>query len=210
MRDLAHLRGLYGITDASLCPDDASLTRAVEAALLGGMRVLQYRDKNFSAEVKLRQALALRTLCETHKALFIINDDIELARQCEAHGVHLGREDGAISLARRQLGDGVIIGSSCYDRLELALEAQDQGADYIAFGRFHVSSTKPDAVQAPLDLLDQARDRLTVPICAIGGITTDNGAELVQRGAHMLAVINGLFAAPDIRQRAREFSRFFV
>jgi len=210
MPDLAQLRGLYGITDSSLCPDDASLTQAVEAALLGGMRVLQYRDKHASAEVRLRQALALRTLCEAHQAVFIINDDVELARQCKAHGVHLGREDGAITLARRQLGDGAIIGSSCYDRLELALEAQDQGADYIAFGRFHASNTKPDTVQAPLELLDQARGRLAVPICAIGGITVANGAELVQRGAHLLAVINGLFAASDIRQRAREFSTFFV
>lgn len=204
------LRGLYGITDPTLCPGDDRLVAAVEAALRGGMRILQYRDKQLPAAAQLHQARKLHALCQAHGALFIVNDDIELAQQCGADGVHLGRDDGSVSAARRQLGEHAIIGCSCYDRLELALEAQQLGADYVAFGRFHASSTKPDAVHAPIDLLDQASAELAIPICAIGGIETTNAGALVRRGAHMIAVINGLFGTTDIERRAREFAALFV
>jgi thiamine-phosphate pyrophosphorylase len=208
--DRSRLRGLYGITDAALCPDDASLIRSVESALAGGMRILQYRDKHSDAATRLRQAQRLKGLCAKQGALFIVNDDIELAAACDADGVHLGGDDQSIATARRVLGDAAIIGSSCYNRVELAIDAERQGADYVAFGRFHFSTTKPGAVQAQPEILEQARNSLSVPLCAIGGITIDNARPLVECGADMIAVINGLFATPDIEQRAREFADFFV
>ncbi len=202
-------RGLYGITPQALLADDRRLLEAVDAALEGGMAWLQYRAKNLPNEQRLRQARALRRLCHEHDAQLIVNDDVDLAIAAGADGVHLGREDGAIAEARRRLGADALIGASCYDRLELARQALDQGADHVAFGRFFPSSTKPHAVQAPVDLLAQARRELDCPICAIGGITADNGAQLIEAGADLLAVVEGLFSAEDIGQRARQFTRLW-
>ena len=200
------LAGLYGITDPLLLPDSGTLTSAVEAALKGGMRLLQYRAKTTPDTIRLEQATALHQLCQRYGALFIINDNVALAKAVNAHGVHLGRHDAAISVARAQLGARAIIGCSCYDQLELALDARQQGADYVAFGRFFPSKTKPQATSANPDLLTAARARLDIPICAIGGISTRNASQLIERGAHMIAVIDDLFSAQDIAQKASEFS----
>ncbi len=205
----ARLRGLYGITDHQLLTDLTSLTDAVSQALQGGMRVLQYRAKRLAPGQRLEQARALRELCSNHQALFIINDDVELALAVAADGVHLGREDPSIARARSQLGAQALIGCSCYNRLELAQQAQAQGADYVAFGRFFPSLTKPDAVQAEPALVKQARSALTIPICAIGGITPHNASILVEQGADMIAVIQGLFAQHNVFQQAQQFSRLF-
>ena len=202
------LHGLYAITDSSL-DDDAALGNAVEQALQGGAHLLQYRDKSDDHDKRLRQASLLKTLCAQHDALLIINDDIELAKQCRADGVHLGRDDAGVAQARAVLGKSSIIGVSCYNRLALARQAQQQGADYVAFGAFYPSPTKPDAVAATLDLLQQAKAELTVPVCAIGGITVDNAPALVEAGADMLAVISGVFRQPDITQAASQFSQLF-
>jgi thiamine-phosphate pyrophosphorylase len=199
-------QGLYGITPQSLLADDRQLLEAVEAALAGGMRRLQYRAKTLSQTDRLRQARALRRLCHDHGARLIVNDDVDLAIAARADGVHLGREDDAIADARRRLGAEALIGASCYDRFELAQQALEQGADHVAFGRFFPSSTKPDAVQARPELLSRARRELDCPICAIGGITIDNGRALIAAGADCLAVIEGLFSASDIRQRALDFA----
>ena len=202
------LHGLYAITDSSL-DDDTTLREAVEQALQGGARLLQYRDKSDDHGKRLRQASLLKTLCARRDALLIINDDFELAKQCRADGVHLGRDDASVAQARAALGDGGIIGVSCYNRLALARRAQQQGADYVAFGAFYPSPTKPDAAAATLDLLQQARTELTVPICAIGGITIETAPALVEAGADMLAVISGVFRQPDIAHAASQFSRLF-
>ncbi len=204
------LQGLYGITDTSLLPDDDALLGAVESALRGGMRVLQYRDKQSDPRSRLRQAAALQSLCADHDALLIINDDVRLARSLQAHGVHLGRNDIALQDARAELGQAAIIGVSCYNNLQRAHEAQQQGADYVALGRFFPSSTKPNAVAADIDLIGQAKQRLTVPVCAIGGITLNNAGALVAAGVDMVAVIQGLFSAADVEQRARGFSLLFA
>ncbi|MBC8211537.1 MAG: thiamine phosphate synthase [Gammaproteobacteria bacterium] len=201
------LVGLYGITDPILLPDTQTLINAVEAALQGGMRVLQYRAKNLDQATRLQQATALQVLCQRHQALFIINDDVALAQAVSADGVHLGREDMDIAAAREQLGKQAIIGCSCYDRLDLALSAEQQGADYVAFGRFFPSSTKPQASPADPDLLITARQQLQLPICAIGGITAQNAAQLLERGADMIAVIHELFAAQDVYRQAKQFSQ---
>ena len=202
------LHGLYAITDSSL-DDDDTLGDAVEQALQGGARLLQYRDKSDDHGKRLRQANLLKTLCAQHDALLIINDDVELAKQCRADGVHLGQNDASLEQARAVLGNHSIIGISCYNRLALARQAQQQGADYVAFGAFYPSPTKPDAAVATLDLLQQARAELTVPVCAIGGITVDNAPALVEAGADMLAVISGVFRQPDIKRAASQFSRLF-
>jgi thiamine-phosphate pyrophosphorylase len=202
------LKGLYAITDRQLAGDQGVFDQA-EQALAGGARLIQYRDKGGDRERRLQEARSLLRLCRTYSAALIINDDLELAAELGADGVHLGKEDPAISLARERLGPEAIIGISCYNRLDLAAEAQEQGADYVAFGRFFSSNTKPLAVQADLLLLRRARSLLRIPIVAIGGITPENGGPLVAAGADMLAVIHGLFGQPDIRAACQRFNKLF-
>lgn len=202
------IRGLYAIADSAWI-EEAMFVPAVEAALAGGARLVQYRDKHGPPARRRRLALALNGLCARHGALFIVNDDVALAAETGA-SVHLGRDDPDPCAARAALGPGALIGVSCYDRLELALEARDRGADYVAFGSFYPSITKPEAVRAPLGLLTEARRRLQLPIVAIGGITPENAPVLIAAGADALAVAAGLFRAPDIGAAARRFARLFT
>ncbi|WP_336367321.1 thiamine phosphate synthase [Marinobacter sp. C2H3] len=202
--------GLYAITDSRLCPPDQLVT-AVEAAVGGGAVMVQYREKQAPAPEKLRQARDLSAVCRAGGALFLINDDPELARRVNADGVHVGQDDESAAAARQRLGEHAVIGVTCHGRLALAEAARGNGADYVAFGRFYTSGTKPDAPEADLSVLSNARP-LGLPVCAIGGITIDNGAPLIQAGADLLAVVGGLFGGrPDeIEQRARAFSRLFA
>jgi len=181
----------------------------VRAALAGGARVIQYRDKTRDTARRERQARALAALCRAHGALFVINDDVALARAVAADGVHLGRDDATLAQARAQLGPQAAIGVSCYNELSRALQAQAQGADYVAFGSFFPSRTKPAAVPATLELLRQARALLPLPIVAIGGITPTNGATLLHAGADALAVIEGVFGQTDIDAAAKQYARLF-
>ncbi|MDF3931243.1 thiamine phosphate synthase [Pseudomonas citronellolis] len=205
------LRGLYAITDSKLLAD-GRLLPYVEAALRGGARLLQYRDKSADESRRLREAEALRDLCERHGAELIINDDAELAARLGV-SVHLGQTDGSLAAARALLGRKAIIGATCHGSLELAAQAVAEGADYVAFGRFFQSLTKPGASEAGPELLEQARARFAgVPLVAIGGVTLDNAPELIGRGADLLAVINALFAADtpaEVERRARAFSALF-
>lgn len=198
------LRGLYAITDQVLIPD-ATFSQRVEAALRGGARIVQYRDKRENDVLRQQLAAELVRLCREYGALSIINDDVELAAKVGADGVHIGKDDAAFTLARALLGQGAIIGVSCYNRLELALDAQKQGADYVAFGAFFPSKTKPEAVPASLDLLRAAKEQLNIPTCAIGGITHANAPTLVEAGADMVAVISDIFTASDIEASTRRF-----
>ena len=200
------LRGLYAITDSTLLAD--KLLPYVEAALDGGLTLLQYRDKSNDDARRLREAEALRDLCARYQAQLIINDDAELAARLGV-GVHLGQTDGPLTPARALLGKQAIIGSTCHSQLELAEQAAREGASYVAFGRFFNSSTKPGAPTATLELLEQARQRLSLPICVIGGINLENAAPLVAHGADLLAVVHGLFGAQsplDVTRRARAFN----
>jgi thiamine-phosphate pyrophosphorylase len=201
------IEGLYAVTPDITDTDE--LLRCVRAALQGGARVLQYRNKSAAAALRLQQAQALRRLTREFNAKFIVNDDARLAAQVDADGVHLGGEDGSVAAARAVLGAAKIIGVSCYNRASLAHEAVQQGADYVAFGAFFSSSVKPEAVQADVQLLQTARRELKVPVVAIGGITQQNGAALVEAGADALAVISALWNAPDIKASAQEFSNLF-
>ena len=208
MVEKSRLAGLYAIADTRYL-DDVRLMAAVVEAMAGGAHVIQYRDKKHDAKTRVRQASELARLCHQHGVLFIVNDDAELAKQAQADGVHLGREDVLLAQAREQLGPEAIIGVSCYNELERALRAQAGGADYVAFGRFFPSRTKPQAVQADLALLREARQKLRVPIVAIGGITPENGASLIAAGADALAVIEGVFGQADVRAAARRYAQLF-
>lgn len=198
------LRGLYAITDARETDPDA-IAHAVEQALHGGARIIQFRDKSCDHPRRLRTAQALRELTHQHHALLIINDDVALAATCNADGVHIGQHDTELHTARSQLGPQAIIGISCYNRFELAQQAAASGANYVAFGRFFPSKTKPDAVPANLDLIRKAKQELDIPVVAIGGITVQNAAPLLAAGADMLAVINDLFGQADIRTAAQQY-----
>jgi thiamine-phosphate pyrophosphorylase len=204
----ARIAGLYAVTPDE--PDTLRLLAGAEAALAGGAQALQYRNKPADAKLRLAQGRALASLCRKFRRPFIINDHLDLALALDADGLHLGSEDGALAEARRRLGDGKILGASCYDRLESALEAQRAGATYVAFGSFFPSSVKPGAVRAPLSLLTSARERLSVPVVAIGGITLGNAPGLIEAGAHGVAVISALFGARDVRAAARDFSALFT
>ncbi|MEZ5454084.1 MAG: thiamine phosphate synthase [Thiothrix sp.] len=193
------MHGLYVITDGSIGNE---LLDKVEQALHGGATIVQYRDKSIDAARREQEAHALQALCRQHNTLFIINDDVELAKAVQADGVHVGKDDAALATARDYLGKSAIIGVSCYNRLELALQAAQQGADYIAFGSFFPSPTKPHAPRATLELLREARSQLAIPICAIGGITLENAPDLLANGADMLAVITDIFKNPDITRQA--------
>jgi thiamine-phosphate pyrophosphorylase len=203
----SRLRGLYCLTDNRLTPEDV-LLESVEQALRGGARIIQYRDKQSSAATRLEQAQALNQLCREYNALLIINDDVELAAQSGAQGVHLGRDDAALTAARDYLGQQYLIGASCYNQIALAETAIKAGADYVAFGRFFTSSTKPEATHADIQLLQQAEE-LDIPVCAIGGITEENAPPLIKAGADMLAVVAGVFGQPDIIQAASRLSSLF-
>lgn len=202
------LKGLYAVT-RPLPGGPEALAAAVEQAIAGGASLVQYRLKGILPARRKAEAAAVLQVCRRKDVPLIINDDIELARAVGADGVHLGADDASPADARRVLGERALIGVSCYNELQRAVEAQEAGAAYVAFGSFHPSPTKPNAVRAAPDLLRAARARLTVPLCAIGGITPENGGELVQAGADLLAVVSGLFEAGDIRQAARDYAALF-
>jgi len=190
------LRGLYAIT-----PEGPGLLDKVQRALEGGVALLQYRRKR---EASRDEAQALLALCRRHGVPFIVNDDLALAVEIGADGVHLGRDDGELAAARAKL-KGKLLGASCYDRPELARAAIAAGVDYVAFGSVFASPTKPGAVRAPLSLFEDS----PVPRCAIGGITLDNAPRVIAAGADMVAVISDLFDAPDIAGRAAAYRELF-
>jgi len=197
--------GLYAITQTDN-KSVGTVVAEVAAAIRGGAVIVQYRDKNPLDAVKLARELV--TLCHHHHVPLIINDDIELAARVGADGVHIGKQDGTVALARKHLGDAAIIGVSCYNFVEQAIDAQAQGASYAAFGRFFPSSSKPLAAPAHIDTLKRAKRELAIPIVAIGGILPENGAQLLAAGADLLAVIGGLFDDQP-EQSARAYRMLF-
>lgn len=197
--------GLYAITQTEH-KSTQRIVSEVEKVIVGGAVAVQYRDKNPKEALLLAKELV--KLCHQYQVPLIINDDVELAVKIGADGVHLGKEDGSIAQARQRLGNHAIIGVSCYNDVEAAVEAQLQGADYVAFGRFYPSSSKPLAAPAELTTLQKAKQMLEVPIVAIGGILPDNGGVLLDAGADLLAVIGGLFAT-DPEQAARSYHALF-
>jgi thiamine-phosphate pyrophosphorylase len=184
------LRGLYAVTPDIV--DIAELAAKVEAAIAGGAQIIQYRNKSAPPELKRKQAAMLARVCAGRGALFIVNDDVALAREVGAAGVHLGEDDGDIGRARERLGKDMLIGVSCYNDLARAKRLVAEGADYVAFGSFYPSPTKPDARRAEPTLLRRART-LKVPVVAIGGIAAANARGLITAGADALAVLSDVF-----------------
>ena len=199
--------GVYAITPETA--DTERLLTQVEAALAGGVAAVQYRDKSDDVARRHEQASELVALCRRFKVPLIVNDDLRLADLCDADGVHLGRDDGSLREARIILGKDKFIGASCYQSLELALAAQAAGADYVAFGSFFPSPTKPAAARAGLDLLHGATQLIHLPLIAIGGITLANAPLLLDAGADSLAVLSALFDAPDVRASAHDLNQLF-
>lgn len=202
------LHGLYAIT-AGDTVTALGLTEQVHQAIAGGARVIQYRDKSGDPIKRLAEAEALNRLCLAAGVPLLINDDIALAAQVGAAGVHLGRDDADLTEARTRLGHAALIGVSCYNQFALAEQAAAGGADYVAFGSFFTSPTKPEATPADAALLMRARRELQLPTVAIGGITPENGRALIQAGAAMLAVISGVFAATNIQAAAHRYADLF-
>lgn len=206
---VASMSGIYAITDESLLQGDL-LSERVSAALAGGITLLQYRNKGADKARQLAECLLLKHLCSQYDTPLLINDNVDLCIAAGADGVHLGQSDTGLQVARTRLGDRAIIGVTCHSDLALALKAEQQGASYVAFGRFFPSNTKPQATPASIDVLRQARQTLTLPIVAIGGINAENGAALLDAGADMLAVIHYLFAFPDVTARVRQLNTLFT
>ncbi|MDI1299811.1 thiamine phosphate synthase [Methylotenera sp.] len=201
------IRGLYAITPDEV--DTDLLLAKVEAALQGGISVLQYRNKQASYQLQIQQAGAILPLCKQYQVPFIINDSVELCLTLGADGVHIGADDGNINEVSARLGANKILGASCYNHFDLALSAQQAGATYVAFGACFASSTKPHAPVASLELFKQAKAQLHIPAVAIGGITLTNAPSVIQAGADSMAVINAIFHADDVKLAAQQFAHLF-
>lgn len=199
-------RGVYAITPDE--HDTVRLVARVAQVLDGGASVIQYRNKTAADALRRDHAAALLKLCREREVPLIVNDDWRLAHEIGADGAHLGRNDGNVALARAALGTGAVLGVSCYDDESRAIAAARAGADYVAFGAFFTSPTKPDAVRAHPTLLT-ATAHLPALRVAIGGITPDNAPALVAAGADLIAVVSGVFDAPDPAAATRAYSRAF-
>lgn len=204
---MTRLAGLYAITPD--LHDTDELLRRTRAALAGGARVLQYRNKIATPVLRLAQARRLQQLCAEFAVPLIINDSAALALEVGAAGAHLGGDDGDLAAARALLGPEMLLGASCYNRVELARRAVAAGADHVAFGSFFASDVKPGAVRPPIDLIRDAKREIAVPVVAIGGITLDNAPQLIAAGVDAIAVISALFAAPNVEHAANQFRKLF-
>lgn len=202
-------RGIYAILDADSVPTHQRVVSA-QAALAGGVGMLQYRDKGSDETTRLKHTVALVQICREYDTPLIINDNVALAQETGAHGVHLGQSDAAITDARAALGPQAIIGATCHANLDAAAEAANQGADYVSFGRFFDSRTKPEAPPADPTVLEQAHKVVTLPVVAIGGVNADNGRSLINAGADWLAIAGALFNADDIEAAARNLGALYA
>lgn len=200
------MKGLYAITECDRLSTDRLLS-VTEDILRAGIALLQYRDKSGDHDKRTYEAEALWQLCNKYGCPLIINDDVALAVRAKGDGVHLGQEDHDCRSARAALGPEAIIGVSCYNSLERALAAEQDGADYVAFGSFFPSPSKRNTVTAEPDIIRQAKAEISLPVAAIGGITPANCGTLIEHGADMLAVISSIYQAEDPYSTVKEFNR---
>ena len=201
------IKGLYAIT-----PDMADtdlLLQKVEAALQGGINILQYRNKAANHKLQTQQAREILPLCRQYNVPLIINDSVKLCLTLDADGIHLGADDGNLAEVRARIGNNKILGASCYNCFDLALTAQQAGASYVAFGACFDSSTKPSAHVASLDLFTKAKNELNISAVAIGGISLQNAHQVIAAGASAIAVINAIFNANDVKLASQQFSQLF-
>lgn len=203
-----NISGVYAVTPNDL--DTARLCKNVEAALRGGVSLLQYRNKVADAALRLMQASALLALCRSFGVPLIINDHLDLCAQIDADGLHLGATDCDLGAARRLLGEDKIIGASCYSRLDLAQKAALVGASYVTFGVCFNSEINPNSVNIPLSVLTEAKQKITIPIVAFGGITLENASQVISAGASSIAIVGGLFGAKNIQEISQQFVHLFA
>jgi thiamine-phosphate pyrophosphorylase len=203
------INGLYVITDEKLIPRKR-FVETVEKAIKGGAKIVQLREKKSSRDEILRLAGELLKLTRRYNVPLIINDNLEIARDLAAEGVHLGQDDASLAEARRVLGNSAIIGVSCYSSIERGIEAYKQGADYLAFGTPFFTPTKPDRQPTSFEILKEAKRVIPkIPIFAIGGITPQNVGSVLETGVDGIAVITSVFGSSDPEKVSRQLSAFF-
>jgi thiamine-phosphate pyrophosphorylase len=201
------MRGLYLVTPD--WDDTAALIAATGQALRAGAALVQYRHKSASPELRREQAAQLLALCRRHGRPFIINDHLDLCMELDADGVHVGGLDASVAEARKALGAGKIVGASCYGDRQLARAASTSGASYVAFGGFYPSRVKQYPVTTPADIVDWAKAEIPLPCVVIGGMTPQNAAPLVARGADMVAAISSVYGAQQIDAAVHDFAQLF-
>lgn len=203
------MRGLYLITNDD--PIELLLAKLEGAMATYEVAVLQYRRKKVAKEDQAYEIEYMKQMCEQYKVPFVINDDLETAVKYGV-GVHLGQDDGSIQEAVERLPKNVLIGRSCNNSLELAEQAIADGANYVAFGAIYATDTKPEASNIGLETLKQAKSKLNVPICAIGGLTVENGKEVIEAGADLCAVISDVLgrSMSTVGQRVYDWSELFA
>jgi len=200
------LHGLYVLTDSNHY-SHREWPERIENIILAGAKIIQLREKTLSEDELLPYALTLREICHYHDALLIINDHVSLAHKINADGIHLGQHDLSLTNARKYLGNGYLIGVSCYRHLHTAMRAQTQGADYVAFGSVFPSTTKTGAPRCPLSVISQAKRCLSIPVCAIGGINQRNVKHVIKAGADLFATSHAVFNAHNPYNAANKIQR---
>jgi thiamine-phosphate pyrophosphorylase len=201
------MKGLYIVTPD--WDDTEKMVAATEAALKGGVALVQYRHKTASPELRKEQASQLLALCRKHNRPLVINDFIELCLELDADGIHVGGTDAPVAQVRKEIGPDKILGASCYGSLELAQKAQEAGASYVAFGGFYPSRVKKYEVTTPVDIITRAKQQLPVPVVVIGGMTQENSVPLVEAGADMVAAISSVYMTDDPQDAAHRFVQLF-
>jgi thiamine-phosphate pyrophosphorylase len=201
------MRGLYLVTPD--WDDTDRLLAVTDLALMGGASVVQYRHKTASPALRAEQGAALLALCRSHHRPLVLNDHVDLCRDLDADGVHVGGLDASVAQARALLGPDKIVGASCYGELKLAEAAEKDGASYVAFGGFYPSPVKKYSFVTPPELIEVWRERVALPMVVIGGMTPLNAAPLVRRGASMVAAITSVYGAEDPQAVAGEFRALF-
>jgi thiamine-phosphate pyrophosphorylase len=202
------MKGLYLVTPD--WDDTQKMLDVTEAGLRGGAAIVQYRHKTASPELRREQASQLQALCRRYGRPFIINDFVELAMELDADGIHVGGTDAAVAQVRALVGPSKIVGSSCYGSMQLARDAWQAGASYVAFGGFYPSRVKKYEVSTPPEIVAQAKKEIPLPNVVIGGMTQQNSLPLVQQGADMVAAISSVYMVDDPESAARGFAQLFA
>lgn len=201
------MKGLYLVTPD--WNDTHKLLKVTEQALLGGAALVQYRNKMANDYLRGQQATQLRNLCRRYRRPFIVNDHLDLANAARADGIHVGGKDAPVADMRHTLGEKKIVGASCYGSMDLAWDAYQGGASYLAFGGFYPSKVKRYPVTTEPGIVEQAKAEIGLPVVVIGGMTPENAAPLVARGADMVAAISSIYLASDPQAVARAFADLF-
>jgi thiamine-phosphate pyrophosphorylase len=203
------MRGLYLVTP-NWDDTDRLLAASAQALAAAPLALLQYRHKEATPALRREQAAALLALCRRYDVPLIVNDHVALCEELDADGIHLGGTDAEVAAVRSRLGKGKLIGASCYGELARAQQAQEAGASYVAFGGFYPSRVKQYAVTTAPAIVDEARAVLRVPLVVIGGMTPQNAAPLVARGAHMVAAISSVYQAASIADAVFQFQSLYL